>query len=76
MSMTAEKIISEALDLSPQSRAFVAEKLIESLDASVGTEISPAWRAEIQKRCLEVDEGTVELQAAANVFDKAYSNLK
>jgi putative addiction module component (TIGR02574 family) len=75
MSMTAEKIVSEALALSPQARAFVAEQLIESLDASTDTEISASWREEIRKRCREVDEGTVELGAAADVFTKAYSAL-
>ncbi len=75
MSMTADKIVSEALDLSPQARAFVAERLIESLDALPGEDISPAWREEIRKRCREVDEGVVELRDAADVFAKAYAAL-
>ena len=65
MSMTADKIVTEALGLSPQARAFVAERLIESLDAAPGTEVSAAWREEIRKRFREVDEGHVELSAAA-----------
>ena len=75
MSMTADKIVSEALSLTPQVRAFVAERLIESLDAAPGAEISPAWREEIRKRCREVDEGAVELREAADVFAKAYAAL-
>jgi len=75
MSTTAEQIVTEALRLSPEARAFVAERLIESLDAAPGAELSPAWRAEIQKRCREVDEGTVELRSAAEVFAKAYAAL-
>ena len=75
MSMTADKIVSEALSLAPQVRAFVAERLIESLDATPGAEISPAWREEIQKRCREVDEGAVELRDAADVFARAYAAL-
>ena len=75
MSMTAEKIVAEALALSPHARAFVAERLIESLDASPGAELSPAWREEIRKRCREVDEGAVELRDAAAVFAKAYAAL-
>ena len=75
MSMTADKIVSEALGLAPQARAFVAERLIESLDATPGSEISPAWREEIRKRCQEVDEGLVELREAADVFAKAYTAL-
>ena len=75
MSMTADKIVSEALDLSPQARAFVAERLIESLDAPPGAELSPAWREEIRKRCREADEDLVQLRDAADVFAKAYATL-
>ncbi len=75
MSTSAEKIVTEALRLSPQARAFVAERLIESLDATAGGDISPAWREEIQKRCRELDEGLVELRDAEDVFAKAYGPL-
>ena len=73
--MTADRIVAEALGLSPQARAFVAERLIESLDAAPGGELSVAWREEIRKRCREVDEGDVELRAAADVFARAYTSL-
>jgi len=73
--MTADRIVAEALGLTPQARAFVAERLIESLDAAPGPEVSAAWREEIRKRCREVDEGDVELRAAADVFAKAYTSL-
>ena len=46
--------------LPPHARAFVAEKLIESLDASPGEEFSPIWREEIRKCRREVDAGLVE----------------
>lgn len=75
MSMTAEKIVTEALSLSPLARAFVAERLIESLEASPGEELSPAWRDEVRKRCREMDEGSVELREAADVFAKAHAAL-
>ena len=73
MSITAEKIVSEALELSPEARAFVAGRLIESLDAGSPSEISPAWREEIRRRCREVDQGTVELRDATGVFTNAYA---
>jgi len=75
MSMTAEQIVSAALNLPIQARAFVAECLLESLDAAPGGELSPAWREEIQKRCREVDDGAVELAKAADVFSRAYAAL-
>jgi len=76
MSMTTDQILAEALSLSPQGRAFVAERLIESLDAAPGTELSPAWREEIRRRCREVEEGAVELREAADVFARAYAALE
>jgi len=38
MKTTGGEIVTEALGLSPQARAFVAERLIESLDADPGAE--------------------------------------
>ena len=76
MDKTVETIVSEVLDLSPQARAFLAEKLIESLDIIPGSEISAAWRKEIRKRCKEVDDGAVELHDAAAVFAKAYTTIE
>lgn len=75
MTDTAEKIVFAAMSLSPQARAFVAERLIESLDASPGEALSTAWRDEIQKRCREMDEGIVELRDASDVFATATSAL-
>lgn len=75
MSMTIAHIVTEALSLSPQARAFVAERLLESLDAAPGGDLSPAWRDEIRKRCQEIDGGAVELRDAVDVFAKAYAAL-
>ena len=75
MNTPAEKIVTEALALSPHARAFVAERLIESLGVSPSDELSPAWRNELRQRCREMDEGSVELREAADVFDRAYAAL-
>lgn len=75
MKTTIDKIIEEVLSLSPQARAFVAEKLIESLDTEAAVALSSAWRDEIRKRCREIDEGTVELRDAEEVFARAYAAL-
>jgi len=76
MSTTVDRIVSEALDLPARARAFVAEKLIESLDEDTGGELSPAWRQEVRKRCREVDEHLVELRDAEEVFAKAHAALR
>ncbi|MBC8205651.1 MAG: addiction module protein [Kiritimatiellales bacterium] len=75
MSITAEKLVDEALNLPIQVRAFVAEKLIESLDEVPGATLSPAWEKEIKKRCQEIDQGLIELRSAEDVFTKAYAAL-
>jgi hypothetical protein len=70
-----EKIVSEVLELPPDVRAFVTEKLIESLDTDVAGELSPQWREEIRRRCKEIAQGTAELCDAETVFARAYSAL-
>ena len=76
MSTTLDKIVAEALDLSPQARAFLAAKLIESLDAEPDGELSEALRQELRKTCREVEEGLVELRDAEDVFAKAHAALE
>lgn len=75
MKTTIDEIISEALSLAPQARAFVAEKLIESLDSEHEVTVSSAWRDEIHRRCRELDEGSVELREAADVFARGFAAL-
>lgn len=73
--MNAETIMTEALRLSPEVRAFLAERLLESLDAEPGTGVSSAWRAEIERRCKAIDEGATALREASEVFASAYKAL-
>ena len=75
MSTTAEKVMTEAMALPPTLRAFVAEKLIESLDAPDSPPLSAKWRKEVRRRCAEVDRGAVNLRDADAVFAKAYAAL-
>jgi hypothetical protein len=76
METNVENTISAALELPAQARAFLAEKLIESLDSEPSADLSAEWRQEVCKRCREVDEGLVELRAAQAVFDRACSILE
>jgi putative addiction module component (TIGR02574 family) len=75
MAVTINEIVSEALALPLPVRALLAEKLIESLDASAGGELSPEWREEIGRRCGEVQEGTASLRNAEDVFVRAFARL-
>lgn len=71
----AEKLVAEALAMPAQVRAFVAEKLIESLDADHAPALSESWREEISRRCRELDAGQVELRDVGHVFTNAYAAL-
>jgi len=75
MSALIDKIVSEALELPPALRAFIAEKLIESLVADSEETLSPEWKAEIRKRCEEIDRGAAPLRESEVVFEKAYNVL-
>lgn len=75
MAATVDKIVSEALGLPPAVRSLLAAKLIESLDATAGGELSPEWREETRQRCGEIDQGTAQLRDAEAVFARAYAEL-
>ena len=64
MSITVEKVVSEALELPPSVRAFVAKKLIESLDIQEAPRLSAKWKTGLRRRCTEVDQGAVSLHTA------------
>ena len=76
MDKSIEKIIKEILDLPTEMRAFLAEKLIESLDTEGDFEISEEWKKEIEYRCDQIDKGNAVLKDADEVFKSAYEDLK
>lgn len=61
MKANAKKVLEEAMQLEPGTRAMIAETLLESLDFEEDFEVSEAWRDEIQRRCEQIDRGEVEL---------------
>lgn len=68
MTTETQNVIESALHLPSQIRAFLADKLLESLDVENNEELSPAWRDELIKRCKEIDDGVVKLVPAERVF--------
>ena len=53
--------MTDALNLPREARAFLAEKLLESLDFEESFQVSPEWQKEIGKRCHELDHTEVDL---------------
>ena len=70
MSILLEKIADEALCLSGEDRARLAEKLWDSLGD--GEPLNPAWLAEIERRRAEVREGSVKPVPGEDVSRKAW----
>ncbi|RJR48868.1 MAG: addiction module antitoxin RelB [Desulfobacteraceae bacterium] len=76
MAVKAEKVVKDALKLPREERAFVAEKLLESLDFEEPFPLSPEWKAELLRRCRELDEGKTELIPADDVLREAGESLE
>lgn len=68
MTAATAKLVDEALKLPREARAFLAEKLLETLDYDEAFPVSPDWLKEIHRRCREIDEGKVKLVSAEDVF--------
>ena len=60
MSPNANKLLTNALELSDEDRATLAARLIDSLDRQVDEEAPGAWDREIARRVAEMDQGTVD----------------
>ena len=58
MPMPIESLEAEAMKLSPQERADLAEKLWHSVHSTA--EVESAWDEEIARRIRQIDAGEVE----------------
>ena len=74
--MNLKQIEDEALHLSEEERAELAQKLLISLDAPSENEISVAWIREAQLRARELDEGIVQPISSDDVRRKAQALLR
>lgn len=60
MTDKSKDVLEEALKLTVNERAEVAEKLIASLDEVPDTDVEQAWQEEIQRRLQQVERGEVK----------------
>jgi len=60
MPMTVDQIAEEAMRLPSESRAQLADRLVESLDATELNRIDQLWGAEARHRLDEILKGQVE----------------
>ena len=74
--MKLKKIEDEALQLSEEERAQLAQKLLLSLNVQSDIETAEDWLAEAHRRARELDEGSVQPITAEEVRHKAKALLR
>ena len=70
MTALAEKVMENAMELSPVDRAELIERLYLSFDVSTERPVDKAWGTEIESRIDAYDAGKIEASSAAEVFDR------
>jgi putative addiction module component (TIGR02574 family) len=74
--MDAESIRREALSLSREQRAELAEQLLSSLEPLSETEIEHLWFAEAARRAAQIDSRKTKRYAAEEVRAQVQSLLR
>jgi len=73
--MRTEQLENEALKLSPEARAELAEKLLRSLEDLSDEDIQRLWAEEAVRRDAELDSGTASMRDAEDVFREARARI-
>lgn len=71
-----EQIADDLLNLPPASRAWLAVKLITSLDEAEENEADELWAREAERRYREIVAGKVDYIPAEEALKKAREMLK
>ena len=66
-----EKVEHDALSLPKAERAFLADRLLSSLDGDALDDVDAAWVAEAERRYTEYQDGSRHPIPAAQVFVEA-----
>ena len=74
--MNLKQIENQALDLSEEERAQLAQRLILSLESSSDEGLEKEWLLEAKRRAVEIDKGEVEPVPAEEVRKKAQALLR
>ena len=74
--MSIDELEAEALKLSPQARAKLAGKLLESLEGLSEEENRQLWAEEAQRRDADLEAAPDKARPADAVFREARAKLK
>jgi putative addiction module component (TIGR02574 family) len=70
MTRQSEKVLEDALHLSPLERAEVVERLLSSFEFSERNAIDELWAKEAESRLDAYERGEIGAIPAKDVFDK------
>jgi putative addiction module component (TIGR02574 family) len=70
MTTAADRLTDEALSLPVDARLSLVDKLLSSLNPSVGHEHERLWADEAERRITQLDEGQAKLVPGEEVFTK------
>ena len=68
-------VTQEALSLSVEDRAVLAQRVWESMEHFSSADVEKAWMDEVDRRWREIEEGKVQCQPAAEVMRRARESL-
>jgi putative addiction module component (TIGR02574 family) len=71
MAGPARKLEAELLNLSPEERVRLAERLISSLDQEADADAEELWLREAERRLEELESGAISSVPADRVVEKA-----
>ena len=74
MALTYEQIAAEAMRLSAEQRADLADKLWISVDTPEA--VAAAWDAEVERRIAQIDSGDVETIPFEDVMAELRAKLR
>lgn len=77
MTVVAERIFKDALDLLPVERAELIEKLFQTFDRSANSNVDAAWAQEGESRIDAYERGEIKASSVEDVFcqDKSEMNI-
>jgi len=68
MTAAAERLLEEAMGLSPVDRATIIERLFQSFDPHADRRVDAKWATEIESRIAAYDQGKIQAFPAAEVL--------
>ncbi|MEZ4589957.1 MAG: addiction module protein [Chloroflexota bacterium] len=74
--MTIEQILQEVALMPAPTRAYIAEKILEMIDAEEQINLSPEWISLIEERVSDIDSGVVQMVQADDVMKQIWSELR